>query len=87
MLPRLWGSDVSTIPANSRHVVPWTVVAESNPPLGLDVQIAGLLEGRANMTTGATRRAGAGLRLEPGPSESPGPGGRWPARRLPRANG
>ena len=33
------GSDAATVPASSVHVEPWTVIAESNPPLGLDVQI------------------------------------------------
>jgi hypothetical protein len=39
MLLRLLGSEVPTVPANSRHVAPWTVVAESNPPFGLDALI------------------------------------------------
>ncbi len=39
MLPRLWCSEVPTVPASSRHVAPWTVVAKSNPPLGLDALI------------------------------------------------
>jgi hypothetical protein len=39
ILPRLWGSEVPTVSASSRHVAPWNVVAESNPPLGLDALI------------------------------------------------
>jgi hypothetical protein len=27
-----------TVPASSKHVTPWTVIAKSNPPLGLDAQ-------------------------------------------------
>ena len=38
-LPRLWGSDVPTVPASSKHVTPWTVIAESNPPRGLNALI------------------------------------------------
>jgi hypothetical protein len=37
--PRLWGSGVPTVPANQIHETPWTVIAESNPPLGLDALI------------------------------------------------
>jgi hypothetical protein len=35
----LWVSDAPTVLASSIHVEPWTVIAESNPPLGLDAQI------------------------------------------------
>jgi hypothetical protein len=37
--PRQLGSDVPTVPASSIHVTPWTVIAESNPPLELDAPI------------------------------------------------
>ena len=30
-LPRLWGSDVPTVPASSKHVTPWTVIGASSP--------------------------------------------------------
>ncbi len=33
------GCGVPTVPASSIHCVPWTVVIESNLPLGLDVLI------------------------------------------------
>ncbi len=38
-LPRLWGLDVSTLLASSIHVALRTVIAGSNPPLGLDAQM------------------------------------------------
>jgi hypothetical protein len=37
--PRMLGSDVPTVPAILFHVTPWTVIAESNPPLELDALI------------------------------------------------
>ena len=37
----LWVSDAPTVLASLIHVEPWTVIAESNPPLGLDAQIQG----------------------------------------------
>ena len=58
--PRLWGSDVPTVPASSIHVAPWTVIAESNPPLGQDALIRAtaslcLFTGRASIASSIVR--------------------------------
>jgi hypothetical protein len=37
--PRLLDSDVPTVPASLIHVMPWTVIAASTPPLELDAPI------------------------------------------------